>query len=182
MSLLTVSIHRILIARTLCRKDGRGQVAKKGKEYERFVYGKFKRLFIDSTVKLNDKIVGRESGLVREIDVSIRTPMADQELLYIVQCKDRGKRPADIVILGEFSAVIRDVGAAKGFLICTSGFAKTNYRYARTLGIELLTVEDIKSDRWKVGEEQVARRQPSPQLPRRQLVADQRRGRVAAVV
>lgn len=70
------------------------------------------------------------------------------EILYIVQCKDRGKRPADIIILGEFSSVIKDVDATKGFLICTSGFARSNYRYARTLGIELLTVEDIKSGRW----------------------------------
>jgi len=53
------------------------------------------------------------------------------------------------VVLGEFSAVIRDVGAAKGFLICTSGFAKSNHDYARTLGIELFTVEDINSERWK---------------------------------
>jgi hypothetical protein len=124
-------------------------VTKKGGEYERFVYDKFRKLFVDSLVTLNDKIMGRESGLEREIDVSIMTTLADQELLYIIQCKDRAKRPADIVILGEFSAVIRDVGAAKGFLICTSGFAKTNYPYARTLGIELFTVEDIKSDRWK---------------------------------
>lgn len=124
-------------------------MAREGEEYERFVYDKFKRLFVDSTVTLNDRIIGRESGVEREIDVSIRTTLPDQELLYIIQCKDRAKRPADIVVLGEFSAVIRDVGAAKGFLICTSGFAKTNYQYARTLGIELFTVEDIKSDRWK---------------------------------
>jgi hypothetical protein len=124
-------------------------VVKKGGAYEQFVYEKFKRLFVDSIVTLNDKIMGRESGLEREIDVSIRTTVGDEELLYIIQCKDRAKRRADIVILGEFSAVIRDVGAAKGFLICTSGFAKSNYRYARTLGIELFTVEDIKSDRWK---------------------------------
>jgi hypothetical protein len=124
-------------------------VARKGGEYEQFVYEKFKRLFVDSIVTLNDKITGRESGLGREIDISIRTAAEDQELLYIVQCKDRGKRPADIVVLGEFSAVIRDVGAAKGFLICTSGFARSNHQYARTLGIELFTVEDINSERWK---------------------------------
>jgi hypothetical protein len=124
-------------------------VPRRGGEYEQFVYDKFRRLFADSTVTLNDKIPGRESGLEREIDISIRTLADDQELLYIVQCKDRARRPADIVILGEFSAVIRDVGAAKGFLLCTSGFAKSNYQYARTLGIELLTVEDVNSPRWK---------------------------------
>jgi hypothetical protein len=70
-------------------------------------------------------------------------------MLYIVQCKDRGKRPADIIILGEFSSVIRDVGAAKGLLVCTSGFAKSNYPYAQSIGIELITVEDVVSDRWR---------------------------------
>lgn len=125
-------------------------MARKGGEFEQFVYEKAKRLFVDSVVKLNDKIVGQESGLEREIDVLIRTPLGDDEVLYTVSCKDRAKRPADIVILGEFSAVIRDVGAARGILICTSGFAKTNYQYARTLGIELFTVEDIRSKRWKV--------------------------------
>jgi Restriction endonuclease len=70
-------------------------------------------------------------------------------MLYIIQCKDREKRPADIIILGEFSSVIRDVGAAKGFLICTSGFAKSNHKYAQSIGIELITVEDVLSDRWR---------------------------------
>ncbi len=124
-------------------------MAKRGTEYERFVYEKFRRLFADSEVRLNDKILGKDSGLEREIDISISTNIGLDRLLYIVQCKDRAKRPADIVILGEFSSVIKDVGAAKGFLICTSGFAKSNHRYALTLGIELLTVEDIKSTKWK---------------------------------
>jgi hypothetical protein len=119
-----------------------------GSDYESFVYNKFQRLFSDAQVTLNDRIPGRQSGLRREIDISIRMNVGDAEILYIVQCKDRGKRPADIQVLGEFSSVIKDVGAAKGFLICTSGFAKTNYQYARTLGIELLTVEGIESDRW----------------------------------
>lgn len=82
-----------------------------GKAYERFVYDKFRRLFKDCTVTLNDKILGRESGLEREIDVSIRATVGSSRLLYIVQCKDRATRPADILILGEFSSVIKDVGA-----------------------------------------------------------------------
>jgi Restriction endonuclease len=121
----------------------------KGAEYERFVYEKAKRLFVNSRVVLNDQIFGRQSKLMREIDISISIDLGEEQLLYIVQCKDRTKRPADIIILGEFSSVIQDVGAAKGFLVCTSGFARSNYDYAKTLGIELLTVEDINSDRWK---------------------------------
>src|SRR6266536_4317487 len=109
-----------------------------------------KRLFPDSTVTLNDRVRGTQSGIDREIDISIRTASAAGELLQIVQCKDRKKRPADINILGEFSSAIKDVVAAKGFLFCTSGFARTNHHYAKTLGIELVTVEDIASDVWPV--------------------------------
>jgi hypothetical protein len=123
-------------------------LARQGSEYERFVYEKFRRFFADSKVTLNDRILGKQSSLLREIDISIRINISGEEVLYIVQCKDRGKRPADILILGEFSSVIRDVEAAKGFLICTSGFAKSNHQYAESLGIELLTVEDIESNRW----------------------------------
>jgi len=119
----------------------------KGSEYEQFVFDKFKRLFADSVVTKNDHIGGHLSGLDREIDVSVRMTVGSEQLLYIAQCKD-WKRPADIKVLGEFSAVIQDVRAAKGFLLCTSGFAKSNHQYARTLGIELITVEDIKSDKW----------------------------------
>jgi hypothetical protein len=56
--------------------------------------------------------------------------------------------PVDINTLGAFSAVIQDVGAAKGFLLCTSGFYESNHQYALARGIELVTIEDIDSDRW----------------------------------
>lgn len=119
-----------------------------GKEYELFVYEKLKKLFPDPDVKHDDHILGKESGLSRQIDVSVRIPLdPGTELLYVVQCKDWATR-ADINAIGELVAVIQDVGAAKGFLLCTSGFAKTNYRYALTKGIELVTIEDIQSDKW----------------------------------
>ncbi len=121
---------------------------KPGKEYELFTYEKFKRLFADSWVEHDDHILGNESGLERQIDVSVRTPFGEgQELLYIVQCKDWAT-PADINAIGALVAVMQDVGAAKGFLLCVSGFAKTNHHYASTKGVELITVEDIQSDKW----------------------------------
>lgn len=119
----------------------------KGREYEHFVFEKFKRLFADSIVTQNDHIRGHMSGLEREIDVSVRTTVGAEQFLYIAQCKD-WKSPVDIKVLGEFSAVIQDVKAAKGFLLCTSGFARSNHNYALGLGIELLTIEDIRSDKW----------------------------------
>ena len=120
---------------------------KAGSEYEAFVFDAFQRFFPKLKVVKNDRILGMETGLMREIDVSMRTEVAGAEILYIVQAKDHS-RPADVNMIGTFSAVIRDVGASKGFLICAAGFAQTIRDYARTLGIELLTVEDINSNRW----------------------------------
>lgn len=122
---------------------------KAGKEYEMFVFEKFKDFFNGFELTLNDRIIGNQSDIKREIDISIKGKINDVDLLYLVQCKDHNK-PADIKIIGEFSSVIRDVGASKGFLVCTSGFAKTIHQYANNLGIELVTVEDINSDKWKV--------------------------------
>ena len=122
---------------------------KPGKEYEIFIYEKFIKLFSNFNVKLNDKILGLQSGIKREIDISIRGISGEIELLYLVQCKDHNK-PADVKIIGEFSSVIKDIGASKGFLICTSGFTKTIYNYAKSLGIELLTIEDINSIKWNI--------------------------------
>jgi len=120
---------------------------KAGAKYERFVFEKLKRLFADGIVKLNDMILGNESGIEREIDVSVRLSVGGTEVLYIVQCKDWVSR-VDINVLGELSAVMQDVGAAKGFLLCTAGFYATNHQYALRRGIELVTIEDIQSDKW----------------------------------
>lgn len=122
---------------------------KPGKEYELFIFEKFKSLFRDFDVNVNDKILGQQSQIKREIDVSIKGKLGNVEFLYLVQCKDHNK-PADVKIIGEFSAVIKDVGASKGFLICSSGFAKTIHTYAKSLGIELITIEDINSAKWSV--------------------------------
>jgi hypothetical protein len=129
------------------QNDGRSTL-KQGHDYELFIYEKLKALYPDSIVTLNDLIPGVQSGIDREIDISIRTAIPNGQVLQIVQCKDRKKRPADITILGEFSSALKDVCAARGFLFCTSGFARTNHQYAKTLGIELFTIEDINSDRW----------------------------------
>jgi hypothetical protein len=122
---------------------------KKGKEYENFVFKIFSEFFKDFLLIQNEKIKGNESGQLREIDISMRTKIEGTDLLFIVQAKDYEKHKADLNTIGTFSSVIKDVGASKGFLVCSSGFAKSNSAYARTLGIELLSVEDIESKKWK---------------------------------
>ena len=121
---------------------------KSGEEYELFVYEKFKRLYVDADVKHDERIDGKLSGIKVQIDVSIKFNHAGTEYLYVVECKD-WKARTDIKVLRQFAGVMEDVGASKGFLLCTSGFAETNHRYASCKGIELFTIEDINSDKWK---------------------------------
>jgi hypothetical protein len=77
----------------------------------------------------------------QQIDVSIRTSVAGHEILIIVQAKDL-VRPADVNVVGEFQAVIRDVPAAKGVLTCSSGFTLPAVEYGRNLNITLCTAYD----------------------------------------
>jgi hypothetical protein len=124
-------------------------MTKPGEGYERFVFEKLHRFLPEAQVEFDDHILGAQSGLIRQIDISIRVSVEDQELLYIVQCKDWKKR-VNITTLGEFSAVMQDVGAVKGFLLCPPGFSKSNFKYALSRGIELLTIEDLRSDKWTI--------------------------------
>lgn len=122
---------------------------KAGSAYEDFVGRKFERLYPEAAGRVRDKLPGRISGIQREIDVSIRQTVVWVDLLYVVQCKD-WETPTDINVLGEFNLTMQDVGAHKGFLMCTSGFAKTNHKAAAALGIELVTMDDIQSEQWHV--------------------------------
>lgn len=121
-----------------------------GKDYEDFVYQTLKEFYPDLTVTKDEKVFGKQSGRFRQIDVIVRAVIEGAELFYLVQAKDYSTRKADINKIGEFSSVIKDVGGSGGFLICAKGFSKENHKYAKNLGIELLSIEDINSDRWKI--------------------------------
>ncbi|WP_234733441.1 restriction endonuclease [Tellurirhabdus bombi] len=120
-----------------------------GKEYEEFVFNKLTGLFPELEVTLDDNIVGTQSGVRRQIDISIKGQVSGVDILYLVQCKDYTRR-ADINKVGELSSVMQDVGASKGFLICSGGFTRTIHQYAQKLGIELWSVEDVNSSQWHV--------------------------------
>ncbi|MFT3705767.1 MAG: restriction endonuclease [Agriterribacter sp.] len=115
------------------------------KHYE-YVVGKiYGELAPYADVRVNDKILGRDSGIERQIDVSVRSKIANHELLMIIQVKDY-KRPADVNIVGEFNSVIKDVGAQKGIICCKAGFTKAAISQAKNLNIDLLSVHDTVSD------------------------------------
>lgn len=118
---------------------------KKGKEFEILVESIYRQLDNNSIITRNDKIQGYNSGLMREIDLSIRNRVGNHEILVIIQAKDYLKTKVDVNTLGEFKAVIDDVRASKGVLVTKKGFTKGAIIYARNLNIDILIAHDSEN-------------------------------------
>jgi len=120
---------------------------KSGKPYELLIEKIYRELAPDAEIKQNDYIFGRHTGINRQIDVSIRAKILDDEKLIIVQAKDH-KVKADIKIVGEFLSVIEDTNADKGILICSAGFTETAINYAKNRNLEIYSAHTAMSKRW----------------------------------
>jgi hypothetical protein len=118
------------------------------RDFERLAERIYRELSPAATVTWNDHIPGEESGIPRQIDVSIRWTSGDDAYLTIVQAKD-WKHRADINAVGEFASVIRDVGASQGILVCRAGFTGNAMKYARNIGVGLHNLHDAESQNWR---------------------------------
>jgi hypothetical protein len=101
----------------------------------------------DATVTWDDHLPGRISETDRQIDVSIQWSDAGRQYLTIVQAKD-WNTPADVNAVGAFAAVVEDVDATRGVMVCSSGFTKNAKTYARNKGIRLYNLHDAESRDW----------------------------------
>lgn len=116
-------------------------------DYQKLAAAIYRDLSPGAVVTHNDNILGFNSGAKRQIDVSIRADIGGHSILIIVQAKDLN-RPADVNVVGEFKAVIDDVRASKGVLICSAGFSAKALKYANSLDIDLCTAHDATSRKW----------------------------------
>ncbi len=99
-------------------------------------------------VTLDDKIVGCDSKVERQLDVTIRIRVADYNILIVVECKDEA-RPIDVGAIGQFASLLRDVKANKGVIISSSGYTAAAIEMARSQGIETRTYVDTESADWR---------------------------------
>lgn len=118
------------------------------KQFEELAAQIYSELTPAARVTLNDKIVG-QSGVERQIDVSVRTKVAEHEILIIIDAKDYSE-PADIGTVDGFAGKVSDVRANKGVLICSAGFTSGARARARQLGIDLCNLHDARSRKWKL--------------------------------
>lgn len=96
----------------------------------------------------DDKIVGCESKVERQLDVTIRHTIAQYRILLVIECKDES-RPIDVATMGEFASLLRDVKANKGVMVSTSGFTPAAIAMASAQGIDTRTFLDTENTDWK---------------------------------
>ncbi|REH50051.1 restriction endonuclease [Kutzneria buriramensis] len=101
----------------------------------------------NAKIHWNDHILGKDSGIRRQIDVAVRWMDGPDERLLIVDAKNWSK-PADVGAVEKFASMVKDVRASSGVLVCNAGFAKTIHDYARKLGVSLWNLHDAESRDW----------------------------------
>jgi hypothetical protein len=92
----------------------------KWKRFEKVIH-QLHAQFTPEEVTLNDRIIGFDSKVERQLDVTIRTMVAGYKVLIVIECKDEA-RPVDVGTMGEFASLLRDVKANKGVMVSTSGY------------------------------------------------------------
>lgn len=119
------------------------------KEFEILVAKIQKELAADSVVTHDDKIIGRKSERMRQIDVSIRSKIGQFDVLIIIDCKDYAE-PVDVKAVEEFMGLVEDVGAQQAAIVAAKGFTIAAKKRAVEAGLGVYTVVDTDPHKWQV--------------------------------
>jgi hypothetical protein len=121
----------------------------KWKRFEKLVY-QIQKSFAGTkaTVTLNDHILGVDSKVERQIDISIKEPVAQFPICVVIDCKDYAE-PVDVKTIEEFAGLVEDVRANKGVMVSSNGFTEAAINVAKNKGIDTLRLIDSQSVDWK---------------------------------
>ena len=97
----------------------------KWKRFEMLVY-EIQKSFsgTTATVTHKDYIVGLDSKVEREIDISIKQQVAQFPILVVIDCKDYAE-PVDVKSVEEFAGLAEDVRAGAPGLRCRAYLSST---------------------------------------------------------
>jgi hypothetical protein len=125
------------------------QTDPKWKRFEKIIHAMHQQLApAGAIVTADDKLMGCESKVPRQLDVTIRANVAGYGLFIVIECRDES-RPIDVNGSGEFATKLHDVQANKGIIISTSGFTEGAVTMASARGITTRTYIDTESADWR---------------------------------
>jgi len=116
-----------------------------GKEYEQFVEDIYRALTKDdrfTSIERDVMLEGKDGP--RQIDVLLRSEVANLNLLTVIECRDYQSR-LDVTHIDGFHSKLQDVNASKGVLVSRKGFSNTARQKSARLGITLCLASDASS-------------------------------------
>ena len=123
--------------------------SKKWKRFEELVKKVQEEMAPNAIVKLDDRIIGKETGIGRQIDISVRQLVGNYDILVVVDCKDYST-PVDVKDVEAFIGLVKDVQANKGVMVAANSFTKTAKIRGKKSGLAMYTLVDTGEHDWQV--------------------------------
>ncbi|MCV9939514.1 restriction endonuclease [Boseaceae bacterium BT-24-1] len=119
------------------------------KELEILVARIQQQLAPDAKIEHNVRLPGRNSEVMRQIDVLVSQRVGQYEIRIVIDCKDY-KHPVDVKGVEEFLGLVNDVGAQRGVLVCPAGFTAAAKKLAQKVQMDLYSPIDTDIHKWTV--------------------------------
>jgi len=99
------------------------------------------------TVTESGKVLDKEAGILREVDILVTYKYAGHEFSFIVECRDRS-RSETVEWIDGLIGKTKSLNVNKVIAVSSKGFAATAERKAKENGIETLTLEEANETDW----------------------------------
>lgn len=120
---------------------------KKWKRFENLAAQIQRCLSPSGVVTQNERVRGKITGVLRELDIVVRVSSGQFELLIVIDCKDY-KTKVDVQDVEAFMGKLKDVEANKGALVAAKGYSDAAKKMASDAGISVYDLVDAESEDW----------------------------------
>lgn len=96
--------------------------------------------------KWRHRVLGKESGQLREVDVALFIEAGYRTLFVAIECRNRKERQG-VPWLEQLSTKRCDIGADRMVAVSSNGFTEPAIRFAKAKGIELYTLSNRETFR-----------------------------------
>jgi hypothetical protein len=122
-------------------------VMRKGRDLEKVVSlleGELRQSGIQ--IKSPDFLPDKDTGTLREVDISLRGLIGSSDILAIIECRDHNKHPQDVTWIEQVISKRSSVNADKVLAVSSSKFSGPARIKAEKNNIELRTLDEINPE------------------------------------
>ena len=120
----------------------------KWQRFEKIVTEIQQELAPNAMVTYDDKIMGHDTCVPRQVDVSVKGKVGQYDMLIAIECKDYSV-PVDVTEIEGFISKIKDIRANKGVMVAANGFSEVAKRLGDDAGLNLYRLVDTEGHDWQ---------------------------------